>query len=217
MAVVTEEFLTVSNWTSSKSGNWSEIVKNPNFERVNQKQSRIRDGNDHLKDPAWHQSQIDELYTDYHKDPAQYRNHSVYECLKAYVNPFEWRPLRLILISSDTDSFLHLNNSVLLQWELIQPDSENYGYPLCGGSPGFLAKCASLASFNSENIGTYIFQGNKINYALYKDRDIGQAKMRRCYLHGSPQILMSMYVCTTSVRHLSILTDDPVQSCHCSI
>lgn len=195
MIVVTEEFLTVSNWTASKLGNWSDIVKNPAFsEPITQKRSTIRDKYDYHKDPTWHQSQIDELYTDYHKDPAQYRNHSIYECLKAYVNPFEWRPLRLILISSDTDSFLHLNNSVLLQWEMIRPDSEHYGYPLCGRSPGFLAKCASLASFNSQTIGDYIYQGNKINYALYKDTDPVRPKMETCYIHGSPHILMGTYV-----------------------
>lgn len=207
IAVVTEEFLTSSSWTASKLGDWSEIVKNPDFdEPTNQKRSAIDKKYDYHKDPAWHQSRINELYADYHKDPAQYQNHSVYECLKAYMNMFDWRPLTLILVSSDTESFLHLNSSALLQWEMIRSDSAHYGYPLCGRDPDFQAKCESKAFLNSKNISTYTYQGNKVDYALYKDMDSVRTKMKTCYFHGSPQILMGMFVSKVSV--FFILTKD---------
>lgn len=186
--------MTVSNWTASKLGNWSDILEAAKSnEPRSQKRATVDESYDYHKDSTWHESRIDELYTDYQKDPAQYRNHTIYEYLKTYMNPYDWRPLMLILISSDTESFLHLNSSILLQWEMIRPDPEHEKYPLCSKSPGFITKCASLGSLNSENIGTYTYKGNKIDYALYKDMDPIQSKMKKCYLHGSPQILMGMY------------------------
>lgn len=196
VAVATEEFLTVSDWTASKLGNFSEVLKSSNFNNkpISQKRSSIQDmHDDYNRDSAWHQNQINELYNDYHKNPTQYQNHTIYECLKTYMDPFNWRPTMLILISSDTVSFPHLNNSVLLQWEVIQPGPDSQGHPLCDRSPNFWMKCGSFESFNSENIGTYIYRGNKIDYALYKDMDPVQPKMKTCYLQGSPQILMGMY------------------------
>ena len=210
VTVATKEFLTVSDWTASKLGNSSDNLMNPNFKApIPEKTTTSNDAHDIHGNSSWYQSLIDELYTDYHKDPSQYRNHSIYECLKAYKNPFEWRPFRLILITSDTHSFLHLNNSILLQWEIIRPNAETHGYPLCfASSPSFRRKCVSLASFNSENIGTYTYYGNKIDYALYKDTDPIRTNMKKCYLHGSPQILMGMYVCILSIHCITILTKD---------
>lgn len=164
-------------------------------------------------DVTWHVDRINKLYTDYHQNPWQYQNHSVYECLKTYMNPFDWRPVMLIMISSDTESFLHLNSSVLLQWEQVLADSEHYGHPLCGDS-SFIGKCASLGSFNSENLGIYDYRGNKIDYVLYNKMDPVQEKMKICYLHGSPQILIGTY--TFYVFVISKLTVNPKQWYHCS-
>lgn len=207
MAVVTEEFLTNPNWTASKLGNISEILKNPNLQLpIGETRKDSRYTYNYGMDSAWHQSRINELYIDYHKDPSQYRNRSIYECLKAYEDPFKWRPLMLILVSSDTESYLHLNDAALLQYEMIRHNYQS-AYFLCN-TPDILTKCASLASFNSQTIGTYAFKGNKIEYALYKDIDPIQTKMKKCYLHGSPQILIGMYVCIPNIYYPFILTED---------
>jgi hypothetical protein len=191
--VATEEFLTGSDWTASKLKNWTIVSKNPSFNKdtTNKELEAEREWkyNDYQKDSVQHQKMINEIYDDYHKNPAQYQNKSTYECLKQYMNPFDWRPATLIFISSNTESFLHLNDSVLLDWDFVR----GLGAPLCDESKEMLAKCGSFDSFNSENLGTYTYKGNKIDYALYKAMDLAKPKVKTCYLQGSPQILMSTY------------------------
>lgn len=143
-------------------------------------------------------STIYEIYNDYHKNPAQYQNHSIYECLTTYNNRFDWRPGYLILISSDTQPFTQasntqLNDSFLLQWNYIRSDANSASHFLCDGSKEMDVICNTLKSFNSENLGTFNFYGNKIDYALYKATDPVQPKLKTCYLQGSPQVLMSTY------------------------
>lgn len=56
-----------------------------------------------------------------------------------------------------------------------------------------IARCESLGSSNSKNLGTFKYRGNKIDYTFYKSTDSAKHQVKTCYLQGSPQILMGTY------------------------
>lgn len=137
-------------------------------------------------------STINQIYNEYHNNPAQYQNHSAYECLKMYSNPFDWRPGQLILISSDTERIMQLDDPVVLTFVNEYTGPTAPAHILCG-SEEMGAECGSLNSFNSENLATLVYRDIKIDYALYKAKDSDQLKIRTCHLKGSPQVLMGIY------------------------
>lgn len=182
VVVATEKFLTQSDWTAGAS------ISYPNITIYN-----VTMGFEEF----W---AINETHNDYHKNPTQYQNHSTYGCLKTYMNPFDWRPSMLILISSDTESRM-VNSSVLLQWKTVRPQATSAAHFLCDQNDEMIAKCES---FNSENSGNFTYRGNKIDYALYKTTDPVQPKVKTCYLQGSPQFLMGMHTFCTLVASILI-------------
>lgn len=97
LIVATEEFLIRSNWTARTI-------------------ERSDPGN--LPSP-YDILTIDGIYNDYHMNPKHWQNHSAYECLKKYSNPFDWRPGQLMLISSETWK----EETVLFRWGLISSDA----------------------------------------------------------------------------------------------
>lgn len=133
---------------------------------------------------------IHDIYDDYHKNPAQYQNHSNTECLKTYMNLFDWRPSALILVSSETESVRHLNNSILLNWYPHWSLPDQTAHFLCDGNK---ETCGFSNSMKSQNMSLLLYGGNKIDYCFYKDTDPAQSKVRTCYLQGSSQILMGMF------------------------
>ena len=135
------------------------------------------------------------LHNDYVTNSTLYKNHSTYDCLKAYVNPFDWRPLFLIMISSDTESspfyISPQNSSLFLNSGVARTGPNTVLDFLCETDKKTTDMCGALNTLTPDSTGPFVFKGNNIDYCLYKATDSVKSMIKSCRLQGSPQVLLS--------------------------
>ena len=139
-------------------------------------------------------SAVSILHNDYHDNSRLYQNHTTYDCLKAYMTPFTWRPSRLIMVSSNTSSSQHLNSSAVLAWGIIKQVAYSAARPLCLASVDMAERCSSLDALNSQKQSEFTFMDNDlvIDYCLFKANDVNENLVKTCHLQSSPQILIGI-------------------------
>lgn len=134
------------------------------------------------------------VHNDYKENSTLYRNHTTYDCLKAYITPYTWRPSRLIMVSSNTSSSQQLNSSALLAWGIIEQGAHDAEQPLCLATPGMRKKCNSLGRMKPEDTGDFVYMDEDlvINYCLFKATDGIETRAHTCHLQSSPRILIGI-------------------------
>ncbi|KAG8527921.1 uncharacterized protein KY384_006837 [Bacidia gigantensis] len=97
---------------------------------------------------------ISAIHNDYRNNTSLYENHTTYECLSAYMNPFSWRPRLLIMISSN-ESVLN-NSATYIDWGIQTSAPDAVAHLLCDGETAMSKKCAALDTLTSDTIGWWI-------------------------------------------------------------
>ena len=128
------------------------------------------------------------IHNDYRNSTSLYENHTSYDCLKAYMNPLNWRPRLLIMVSSDEDTAM--KGYTYLDWGIRSETPGEEAHFLCDGDPTMSEKCAAIDKLTSQTTGPITFRGHTIDYCLFKPVEVYESQVKTCHLQGSPQILL---------------------------
>lgn len=141
-------------------------------------------------------SAVSILHNDYHDNFHLYQNHTKYDCLKAYLTPYTWRPSRLIMVSSNTSSSQQLNSSAVLARGIIKQGPHDAPQPLCMANVEMAKACSSLHTLNDQKQSKFVFMDKDlvIDYCLFKATDVSETLLKTCHLESSPQILIGITI-----------------------
>lgn len=118
------------------------------------------------------------IHKDYYNNSMSYENHSTYDCLKAYQNPFDWRPNKLIMVTTNAKPLnQRINSSILLFWSIKKQSASDEAHFLC-------------RDCDLQSTGPFIFLNFTIDYCLYKAIDTAQSTLNTCHLQCSPHLLI---------------------------
>ena len=149
------------------------------------------------------------VHNDYVENHALYKNHSTYDCLNQYMDPFQWRPRSLIMISSDIETgagagFPPLNSSLFLNAGVKLSGPSTVPRMLCDGVEEMRIKCSMLKTLTPEDTGPIYFDGNTVDYCLYKATDSAESMVEACHFQCSPQLLFGRFWLGYSNRGLYV-------------
>jgi hypothetical protein len=214
-AVVSENFFEGPFTNSSITGNTQPTEKGSYAYNQTYARGGFADG-DHP-----FQNIIVDMANDHRSHPEHFRNLSTLECLKAYNQPFEWRPNFFLVTSKTNISYLkpmfvnktatgdHLvaNNqnqtASLLAWALRSPNTVREG--ICEFSNSEIARsCDKLSEWTDEMAKewTYTFGvGFPIDYCVQNVANITEASkpFEECHLQCSPHILIGTSSLATNI------------------
>ncbi|KAL8659177.1 MAG: hypothetical protein Q9226_000584 [Calogaya cf. arnoldii] len=134
---------------------------------------------------------ISAIHNDYQNSSSSYENHTTYDCLKAYLNPFDWRPRLLMMISHNETTMV--NDSTYLSWGIESAAHDSRAHYLCDDDPTTAKQCNTLPRLTPATIGPVTIKEKNIDYCLYKPIDSSAAQAKKCHLQGSPQILLGTF------------------------
>jgi hypothetical protein len=156
----------------------------------------------------------DRLTNDYRNNPENFSTLSTLECLRAYSQPFAWRPnLFAIAANNNVSSLLpgspncsvipceveaNNKNASLLAWGTYGPKDTNGG-GLCERAPGMdVGECSRLFDWSEEDTKTWtmgFLYGFKIDHFLVNRHVVTESEISQqlCHLQCSPVILLRTY------------------------
>ena len=137
---------------------------------------------------------LSRVHNDYVDNPALYKNHSTYDCLNQYMDPFQWRPSYLIMMSSDIGvGFPPLNSSLFLKAGIKESGPSTEPHFLCDSDEEMIKKCSMLNTLTPEDTGPINFDGITVDYCLYKATDSTEPMVEACHFQCSPQLLLGRF------------------------